>query len=319
MKTAPGDQRWIVFHADDFGMNAAVNAGILRAFREGLLTSTSLLANAPAITEACAAWPLLTTEVREGAIPSASMRRSAGDCLQPFDLGVHLNLTQGHPLRTDYPAELLGQQGQFPGIGLVFRKLRKPASRFRQPVLAELQAQIERVLELGIRPTHLNGHQYVELIPEVASLMPELAARYSIPIVRVAKEGHLTRTVLSQGRIVPFAVALIKRHYARRFQRQMIRAGLQVPSRFFGTSHAGLVDIPTLIRFLQHSAPHGCTEIGLHPGETVIESASTTDDWYDPLAATRPCELAWLCQESTGELISRHGLRLGRLSDLPAK
>ncbi len=37
----------IVFHADDFGMNRAVTDGILRGFQHGLITATSLLANAP--------------------------------------------------------------------------------------------------------------------------------------------------------------------------------------------------------------------------------------------------------------------------------
>ncbi|MDB5343173.1 MAG: hypothetical protein JWP89_1550 [Schlesneria sp.] len=316
MSTAAGVQPWVVLHADDFGMNAAVNAGIVQGFRDGFLTSTSILANAPAVSDACAAWPLLIAELREGAIPSATIRRQGGDTLRPFDLGVHLNLTQGRPLTSNYPTELLGEQGQFPGIGPVFRKLRTERSRFRQAVLSELQAQVERVRALGVEPTHLNGHQYVELVPEVASLIPDLAAKYSIPIVRLAKEGSLARTVLWQGRVVSFAVALVKRYFAGRFQKLIEREGLIAPSQFFGTSHAGHVDKATLIKFLTFASPAGCTEIGLHPGVSAIESPLVTDDWYDPLATARPAELDWLCDVSTSGLFSDHGLRLGRLTDL---
>lgn len=316
MNTTSGVQRWTVLHADDFGMNASVNAGIVQAFREGLLTSTSLLANAPAVSEACAVWPQLAAELREGAIPSAMNRRQAGDSLLPFDLGVHLNLTQGRPLTSNYPAELLGEHGQFPGIGLVFRRLRTEQTRFRQSVLNELKAQIERVIELGVQPTHLNGHQYVEMMPAVASLIPDLAARYTIPIVRLAKEAGLTSTVLLQGRVVSFALALIKRHYARRFRNHIAREGLIAPSQFFGTAHAGRVDKATLIKFLTLASPRGCTEIGLHPGVTVIEPPVITDDWYDPLAKARPAELNWLCDISTCRLFTEQGLRLGRLTDL---
>lgn len=319
MMSASGNQRWIVFHADDFGMSAAVNAGILRAFREGFLTSTSLLANAPAVAEACAAWPELATQLRERAIPSAPMRQSVGDCLNEFDLGVHLNLTQGQPLTTNYPTELLNPQGQFPGIGATFNKLRQLKAPLRQSVMAELQAQIDRVLDLGIRPTHLNGHQYVEMIPEITAMIPELAARYSIPTVRVAKETHLFRTVCCQGRIASFAIGLIKRHYAKRFEKLVTRAGLRTASQFFGTSHAGIVDTATLRLFLRYAQSSKCTEIGLHPGETVIGPVSTSDPWYDPLATTRPHELARLCDAATGDMISRHNLRLGRLSELSAK
>jgi predicted glycoside hydrolase/deacetylase ChbG (UPF0249 family) len=316
MNTTTGVQPWIVLHADDFGMNAAVNAGILQAFRDGILTSTSLLANAPAVSDACTAWPSLMAELREDAIPSATIRRQAGDSLRPFDLGVHLNLTQGRPLTANYPAELLGDQGQFPGIGLVFRKLRSERSRFRQAVLNELQAQVERVQALGVQPTHLNGHQYVEMVPEVASLIPDLAAKYSIPIVRLAKEGYLARTVLGQGRVVSFAVSLIKRYFAGRFQKHIERNGLVAPLQFFGTSHAGHVDKAMLMKFLTFASSSGCTEIGLHPGVTAIESPLVTDAWHDPLAAARPSELKWLCDISTCGLVYSRRLRLGRLTDL---
>ena len=114
------NSRWIVLHADDFGMNAAVNEGILRAFRDGLLTSTSLLANAPAAEEACAAWPQLVNELRAGDVASAWRRRQLGDDLRPFDLGVHLNLTQGRPLSGTYPVELLNDRGAFPGSARSF-------------------------------------------------------------------------------------------------------------------------------------------------------------------------------------------------------
>ena len=311
------NSRWIVLHADDFGMNAAVNEGILRAFRDGLLTSTSLLANAPAAEEACAAWPVLVNDLRAGDVASASRRWQLGDDLPPFDLGVHLNLTQGRPLTGTYPVELLNDRGQFPGIGPVFRRLRTAGSRFRDGVRAELQMQIERLVDCGIQPTHLNGHQYVELMPGVAALMPELAKKYSIRIVRVARESHLMRTILMEGRIASFAVALIKRHYARRFQRLSADAGLVAPSRFFGTAHAGRVTRATLRRFLDYSSPTGCTEIGLHPAVVPgVDARPESDEWFDPLAATRPDELNWLCEASTCDLFASKGVRLGRLSQI---
>ena len=80
--------RWMVLHADDFGMNKAVNAGILKSFRDGILTSTSLLANAPAAEEACQEWPRLMADLRAESISSATRRRKLSDHLTPFDLGI---------------------------------------------------------------------------------------------------------------------------------------------------------------------------------------------------------------------------------------
>ena len=309
--------RWIVLHADDFGMNSAVNAGILRAFREGLLTSTSLLANAPAAEEACAAWPLLVGDLQADSIVSAPRRRLRGDDLRPFDLGIHLNLTQGRPLSKTYPVELLNDRGEFPGIGPVFRRLRTADSRFRDGVQAELQLQIERLLDCGIQPAHLNGHQYVELMPGVAELIPALAEKYSIRVVRVARETKLTRTILVEGRIASFAVALIKRHFAHRFHRLCNGAELATPARFFGTAHAGRVTRTTLLRFLDFASPSGCTEIGLHPAEAPGPDARPESDcWFDPLAASRPAELNWLIDPTVCDLIARKDLSLGRLSQI---
>lgn len=307
-------RRWMVLHADDFGMNQAVNAGILQAFRDGILTSTSLLANAPAAAEACQEWPRLTADLRAEAVASAAHRRKLSDNLTPFDLGIHLNLTQGYPLSKGYPQEMLNERGEFPGIGPVFRHLRSPRSRFRDAIQKELELQIERMRELGVSPTHLNGHQYVEMMPAVATLIPRLMEKYSIPVVRVAYETHLVRTVLMECRAAPFAVALIKRHFARRFRRLNSYAA---PARFFGTAHAGLVSRARFESFVRFSSPIDCTEIGLHPATSPQGDAQTSQDpWFDPLASVRPQELAWMCDESTPEILVSHQQSLGRLSQI---
>ena len=308
--------RWMVLHADDFGMNKAVNAGILQSFRDGILTSTSLLANAPAAEEACQEWPRLMADLRAESISSTVRRRKLSDHLTPFDLGIHLNLTQGHPLSAGYPSELLNEKGEFPGIGPVFRHLRSPRSRFREVIQKELEFQIERMCEFGVVPTHLNGHQYVEMMPAVATLVPSLMEKYSIPVVRVAYETHLVRTVLMEGRAAPFAVALVKRHFARRFRRQNRFAA---PARFFGTAHAGLVSRSRFESFVRFSSPHNCTEIGLHPASVPQQDASGPHDpWFDPLANLRPEELAWLCDESTPDILVSHHQSLGRLHQIPS-
>ncbi len=307
-------RRWMVLHADDFGMNQAVNAGILQAFRDGILTSTSLLANAPSAAEACQEWPRLTADIRAEAVASTARRRKLSDNLAPFDLGIHLNLTQGHPLSTGYPTEMLNERGEFPGIGPVFRHLRSPRSRFRDAIQKELELQIERMRELGVSPTHLNGHQYVEMMPAVATLIPRLMEKYSIPVVRVAYETHLVRTVLMEGRAAPFAVALIKRHFARRFRRLNSYAA---PARFFGTAHAGLVSRARFESFVRFSSPINCTEIGLHPATlSQVDARALQDPWFDPLASLRPQELAWLCDESTPEILVSRQQSLGRLSQI---
>ena len=44
----------LIVNADDFGLTEGVNRGIIQAFREGILTSATLMANAPAFEDAVA-------------------------------------------------------------------------------------------------------------------------------------------------------------------------------------------------------------------------------------------------------------------------
>jgi predicted glycoside hydrolase/deacetylase ChbG (UPF0249 family) len=302
-------------------MNDAVTAGIVQAFARGLLTSTSLLANAPAAARAIAAWKQLDRERASGRLASLAARGRLDDDGSPFDLGVHLNLSQGRPLTgARYPTELLDDRGRFPGIGRLFWAWRRGAERHREAVSNELAAQVCFLVEHGLQPTHLNGHQYVELLPGMADLILRLCDQFAISVVRVALEQRLVRTTLLSGLGQPgnFGMALVKRHFATEFRDRMRRAKRPHPDAFFGTAHAGRVDLPRLRSFLSGGVAARVVEVGLHPGAppsdmTVVEADS---GWRDPLAALRPNELELLTSGALVAELEQHGWRLGRLAEL---
>ncbi len=177
----------LALHADDFGMNRAVSDGILHGFRHGLLTSTSLMANAPDAARCMSQWKGLLVEQSNGRLPSANISRRLGDPDYPFDLGVHLNLTQGRPLGDRYPAELLDAEGRFPGIFSLFARLRRSGDKLAMQFERSRRRQIQFLCDHGLRPTHLNGHQYVEMLPATAELVPELMERFGIKAVRLTR------------------------------------------------------------------------------------------------------------------------------------
>jgi chitin disaccharide deacetylase len=327
----------LVLHADDLGMNRAVSEGILRGFREGLLTSTSLLANAPDADRALQRWKELTAEHFAGGLPSATVRIQLGDAGRPFDLGVHLNLTQGRPLTDSrYPTELLDVEGRFPGIFGLFARLQRYGTRFHAAVQAELEQQVQVVCDHGLRPTHLNGHQYIEMLPAVTQLLPRLLDRFGIQVVRVALEPSLWRTTVLRAQPWKWPMARLKRAFAGRFLARIDVLGVAHPDAFFGTIHAGSVDLPLLRQFLKkgvrnqlrrtiaggagipvcRSTKSGTVEVGLHPGEAAEgESAQDqTAGWHDPLAAARPNELRMLLSAELPTLLQSAGWRLGRLA-----
>ncbi|MGH7136201.1 MAG: carbohydrate deacetylase [Pirellulales bacterium] len=310
--------RSLILHADDFGMNAAVTHGIIEAFSDGLLTSTSLLANAPAAELAVTEWQKLEDARRKDTLASAERRRGLGDDASPFDLGVHLNLTQGRPLTGPiFPAELHDHAGRFLSPGRLFLRLRASGRAWRAAIERELAAQIEWLVVRGIQPTHLNGHQYVEMMPVVSELVPLLAERYGISYIRAASEpGHWLTSLTPGWRASNWCLSFVKRHYADRWRRTLDTAGIAHADDFFGASHAGLIDVRLMRRFLRLARNHTLLEIALHPGRSPDQRAgdSQVDGWRDPLAFDRLGELQVLCSPALADLIASENMLLGRLS-----
>lgn len=309
--------RRVVLHADDFGLNPAVNRGILSGFAYGLLTSTSILANAPAFTEALEGWRELLHEQELHRLPSQAIRARLGEPALPFDLGVHLNLTQGRPLTgSRFPRQLLDTRGRFPGVVGLLTRLIVTGRRYRTAIRDELAAQIERLLEHGVSPTHLNGHQYVEMLPVVADLIPDLAMQYRITTVRVGWEKNLTRSTIFHGfRPLSWSLAQVKRLFAFNFLLKVNRCRIRHPAAYFGTAHAGRIDLPLLQQFIESSG-EGLTEIGMHPGIlcTPDLAGGIADGWSDPLASLRPLELKCVTSPSLADILSNQHVDLSRLA-----
>ena len=218
--------RRIALHADDLGMNPAVTDGILQGFEQGLLTSTSLLSNAPDAARALDRWRQLESRRAQGSLASMARRERLQDPAQPFDLGIHLNLTQGRPLTGPrYPAELLDASGRFPGIFGLFRRLRgsDAAGIVAAAIEEELTCQVQFMLDRGHRPTHLNGHQYIEMLPVVGGVVESLLEKFRIPVVRVAWEPSWRQSFTWPGiSTSQWLIGGLKKVYAGRFRRQML-------------------------------------------------------------------------------------------------
>ncbi len=136
----------LIINADDFGFTRDVNAGIVQAHREGVVTSTTLMANGDAF---------------EDAIRLAQETPA-------LDVGCHLVLVQGRSVLDGRPLPETPLQ-------LAFQKI---------DAYAELRAQIQKILAAGIRPTHLDSHKHTHLLPGVFRAVVRLAQEFSIPYVR---------------------------------------------------------------------------------------------------------------------------------------
>jgi predicted glycoside hydrolase/deacetylase ChbG (UPF0249 family) len=140
----------LIVNADDFGYAESVSTGILRAHRDGIVTATTFMTNAPH-TEAAAKLARAT--------PS-------------LDVGVHLVASFGRPVAdVERVRSLVDADGKF------FRPKELMSRDIdRDEALVEYRAQHEKARELLHRdPTHLDTHHWVHDHPALEWAIGELA------------------------------------------------------------------------------------------------------------------------------------------------
>lgn len=233
----------LVVNADDFGISTRINEGIVRAHCEGIVTSTSLMAVGRAFAHAVECCNLVPT----------------------LDVGVHLTLVAEQPLLPERTS-LVGDDGRFPeGAGALLRRWLRGRIRSAD-VRAEWSAQIERVLDHGIRVTHLDSHQHVHALPGLAEVCLELAARYQIPFVRVPVEPLQWGQCMSRHDCNRMLGSLALRTCASLAGLTGKGKGISPPLRFLGFQDGGRLDEPRLQRLLHSLRPGRAYELMCHPG-----------------------------------------------------
>jgi predicted glycoside hydrolase/deacetylase ChbG (UPF0249 family) len=158
--------RVVVVHADDVGMFHEANIAFQEVLAFGLVSSGSVMTPCPWFPEV-AAWAQTQPEL---------------------DLGVHITLTsewqayRWAPVGAwDKSSGLVDQAGYFPAtVEQLLANIRLDAAG-RTRVQMEMRAQVDRAVESGIRPTHLDAHMYAaSQEPLLASLL-DLSWSLQIP------------------------------------------------------------------------------------------------------------------------------------------
>lgn len=268
------DTRLLVVNADDFGFTRDVNDGIIEAHRNGILTATTLMANGPAFSHA------------------VDLAKSNPG----MDVGVHLVLVGGQSVLTGepYPADVKGLLRR-----VIMRRLR---------IEAELEAQIAKVRDAGIQPTHLDTHKHTHLLPPVLEAVARLAKRFGIGWVRRPFDFPL------QASPAPWPRRLLTRMLGSlrpRFHQVLERYGCRATDHFAGFQITGHYEAAELMALLE-KLPPGSTEFMTHPGfcREELRSARTR------LKESRERELSALTAPQVRAVIQRHGIRLARYRDL---
>jgi chitin disaccharide deacetylase len=265
MVQSPGDAhttRKLIIHADDLGISERVNAGIERAHRDGILTSTSIMAVGGAFdhaVELCQANPGL-------------------------DIGVHLTLVEERPLTpvAQIPS-LVDPSGRFHRTAFGFTG-RYFSGRIKiDEVYRELDAQLRRVRDSGIAISHLDSHQHVHMLPGLFDVTTRLARENGIPAIRIPRERlhpSLMRHAPSAARVLQ---QLVLNGFCRVARSKL--TGLYHTDHFAGFLFGGRLDRAHLDAVLDSLPDTGLAELMCHPGE------ADPSDCYAHWGYSGPAEL----------------------------
>ena len=273
----PRTTRQLIVNADDFGISRGVNRGIVRAHREGLVTSASLMPNLPGA---------------EDALTRAAICPALG-------LGLHLTLTAGRPVSApDRVPTLVDGEGRFHGLGPLMARL--SLGRVRQDDLRrELSAQVEWAILRGVRPDHLNSHHHVHIHPRVTPTVIALAREHGVAWVRCPVERGAWPSLLAlpprdvARTVVISTFAVLTRILVR-------RAGLRTARHFRGVGLGMGFGEERLLAAID-GLPPGLTELMTHPGYPDAELAGVTI-----FSEGRDHELAALTAPAVRDAV-RHG------------
>ena len=267
--------------ADDYGISPSVNAAIRDLVVRGRINAASVMVVAPSSHR---------SEAHALNVLNAGSRRVA--------IGLHLTLTAPYrPLSKGF-APL--RDGTFVSletllVRAILRGLNKDA------LAAEITCQIRAFVEhFGRAPDFIDGHQHVQLFPQVRDAVLKVAKR-DAPNAWVRQCGRATAAARNFGDRKGLLIDLL----SRRFRRRAVALGIRTNPAFAGTYafHDQADFAATFPRFLER-LPDGSV-VMCHPGFVDAELQR-----LDPLTTLREQEYAFFIGDSFPSLLARHGIAL---------
>jgi hypothetical protein len=157
------DTKLVIVHADDLGMTHSVNAASIKGLETGLVNSASIMVACPWFPE------------------MADYAKAHRDT----DFGLHLTLTSE---RVFYRWGPVGPKDKVPSLvdanGYFHLNWTDATHIDAKDVEQELRAQVEKAIAMGVRPTHLDSHQYrlFENGKEIFQSALRVAHDYKLPL-----------------------------------------------------------------------------------------------------------------------------------------
>ena len=274
----------LIVNADDFGLHADVNQAIIQGHKLGCITSTSLMP---------------TGTAAEAAAALAKETPTLG-------VGVHLTLVAERPvLPPEKVPSLVDADGRFFPDHMVFIKKYLMGKIAMAELRAECAAQIERIEDWGLKPTHLDSHQHLHVLPGLFDICLELAEKHRIKKMRLPAEAYTFSGgyPADKGRMIAKCGLTFLAQLARCKAK---KKGMVMPDHFFGMVAGGHMEEKYFQAVLE-ALPEGSSEIMIHPGlhsDILGQSYAWQYHWTDEYKAVTAARVLQYIKENQINLIS---------------
>ena len=275
-------ERKIIINADDFGLCDGVNRAVVQAHTQGILTSATIMANMPAARQAVELAKQLPT----------------------LGVGIHLNLFEGKPVSKDPCVDcLLDTNGQFAYSPARLSILSVARRKIRNAIVTELAAQIQWVIDNGLKPTHLDSHKHIHSFPAIFPIVCDLAKSFRIAAIRWPFEpkevSHKPWPPPGEGgrrraRIIRAMAKINRRQNPSFFKTQAT----------LGIAHTGGINVDFLKAAIINNRAE-TVEIITHPG-----FINGLDPTKTRLMQQRKMELDALCDKKTKQYFKEAAVKL---------
>jgi hypothetical protein len=286
--------KYLITNSDDFGLTRSITDAIIDTHINGIMTSTTLMAN---------------MEGTDYAIQKAKEISTLG-------VGIHFNLTEGKPLTEQYKIPLLlNNLGEFNNNAAQRKNFLFGKEKQKQAEL-ELSNQLSYLIDNGVIPTHFDSHHHITGTPVAFMASMNVAKKYQINRARITNIDILYSDDYFGGigskfkrRIIAFPKMLIHQS-----NKNILRANnFRTPDTKILPSRVLPLESSYINQFIKSLSVlrDGVTEISFHPGY-----ANSYPKDSDKTSALRLRDLEIANSKKVMEFIKNQNIQLISFKDL---
>ncbi len=244
------NKKILITNSDDFGLNESITDAIIETHINGIMTSTSIMLNMPGF---------------EYAINKVKIIETLG-------VGIHFNLTEGYPVCDPSKIPLLlNEIGQFKSNNEQRKNLLFGKEQFRQVVI-ELDAQLTKLLDYGISPSHFDSHHHITGLPVAFRGSMQIAKKFRIKSARITSINYHfnpdTSAFYKFSKIPMLICNTPKAFIHNRNKRRLRKEDFITPDDKILPTRVLEINQNKILQFLNVLSiiKPGVTEISFHPG-----------------------------------------------------